>query len=139
MLSRRPRVPAKTRDPAASLPALGDCNGSATSYRAKCAEHGAPVGRSPPRFSTRKRTVRRVGGRKRSRLGEPGSVPYLGSARDPTGLAGSRSESGSTYKCLGSRRSRRTVERAGLIAPSVVAADASRSFALVGLWEGTPW
>jgi hypothetical protein len=36
----------------------------------RCAEHGAPVGRSPPRSTTRKRTVCREGGRKRSRLGE---------------------------------------------------------------------
>src|SRR6187549_2635369 len=35
-----------------------------------CAEHGAPVGRSPPRSTTRKRKVRREGERKRSRLGE---------------------------------------------------------------------
>ncbi len=36
----------------------------------RCAEHGAPVGRSPPRSTTRKRKVGREGGRKRSRLGE---------------------------------------------------------------------
>ncbi len=36
----------------------------------RCAEHGAPVGRSPPRSTTRKRNVRREGGQKRSRLGE---------------------------------------------------------------------
>ena len=35
-----------------------------------CAEHGAPVGRSPPRSTTRKRMACREGGRKRSRLGE---------------------------------------------------------------------
>jgi len=39
-------------------------------YISACAEHGAPVGRSPPRSTTRKRKVRREGGRKRSRLGE---------------------------------------------------------------------
>jgi hypothetical protein len=40
-----------------------------------CAEHGAPVGRSPPRSTTRKRKVRREGGRKRSRLGEFAAGP----------------------------------------------------------------
>jgi hypothetical protein len=51
-----------------------------------CAEHGAPVGRSPPRSTTRKRKVRREGGRKRSRLGEfcgrtLGSGPFFFSLR----------------------------------------------------------
>jgi hypothetical protein len=43
---------------------------SGMAYSAACAEHGAPVGRSPPRGCTRKRKVPREGGRKRSRLGE---------------------------------------------------------------------
>jgi hypothetical protein len=64
-------------------------------YIAACAEHGAPVGRSPPRSTTRKRKVRREGGRKRSRLGELFPLqrrqsrhpPLFGASGEPTALA----------------------------------------------------